>query len=106
MELCGHNVFFALSLFYAFKSPQRTTHDMIYLGAEVGLPALFALGPEFTFQLALGQWQSARQSVRDFHASKFPDWTMKNAFYAESGGFLLRTFIFKPIPIDARQLFT
>lgn len=31
------------------------------------LTALALLGPEFIFQIALSQWQSACRSVRDFH---------------------------------------
>ncbi|KAH8594340.1 hypothetical protein B0O99DRAFT_652886 [Bisporella sp. PMI_857] len=68
------------------------------------LTALCALGPEFTFQLALGEWASARQSVNDFHASGLSHWSMKHAFFADSGGFFLCTPDFKPIPIDAKQL--
>lgn len=68
------------------------------------LTALCALGPEFTLQLALGQWSSARQSCRDFHAAGYKDWKMKQAFYADSGGFFLYTPDFNPIPIDAKQL--
>jgi hypothetical protein len=50
------------------------------------------------------QWSSARQSVRDFHASGFTEWTMKHAFYANSGGFKLLTPDDFTIPIDAKQL--
>lgn len=68
------------------------------------LTALCALGPEFTLQLSLGQWSAARQSVRDFHAAGFKDWTIKHAFYANAGGFYLYTPDFKPIPMDEKQL--
>jgi hypothetical protein len=74
------------------------------LWRRLWLTFLCALGPEFILQLALGQWSSARQSVRDFRASDYPGWTMKHAFYADSGGFFLHTPDFKPIPIDAKQL--
>ncbi|PVH72032.1 hypothetical protein DL98DRAFT_596360 [Cadophora sp. DSE1049] len=79
----------------------RTRH---ILWRRAWLTALCALGPEFTLQLALGQWSSARQSCRDFHAAGHKDWKMKHAFYADSGGFFLHTPDFKPIPIDAKQL--
>lgn len=68
------------------------------------LTFLCVLGPEFTLQMAMGQWSSARQSVRDFHASGFTEWTMKHAFHANSGGFKLHTPDHFTIPIDAKQL--
>ncbi|PMD31914.1 hypothetical protein L207DRAFT_519222 [Hyaloscypha variabilis F] len=78
------------------------------LWRRLWLTFLCALGPEFILQLALGQWSSAKQSVRDFRASihdpNLPEWTMKHAFYADSGGFFLCTPDFKPIPLDAKQL--
>jgi hypothetical protein len=83
-------------------SEQDSRFDILW--RRSWLTALCALGPEFTFQLALGQWSSARQSVKDFNRSKFPEWTMKHAFYADSGGFFLKTPDFKPIPVDAKQL--
>ncbi|CAM5999658.1 unnamed protein product [Sphagnum balticum] len=81
---------------------EDTRFDILW--RRLWLTFLCALGPEFILNLALGQWSSARQSVRDFHASNYPDWTMKHAFYADSGGFFLYTPDFKPIPIDAKQL--
>ncbi|RFU24880.1 hypothetical protein B7463_g11462, partial [Scytalidium lignicola] len=84
--------------------PSRTDSQFDILWRRSWLTALCALGPEFTFQLALGQWCSARQSVRDFHASGITSWTMKHAFHADSGGFFLRTPDFREIPIDAKQL--
>ncbi len=97
MFLCSWSVL-------CLQIPGESDSQFDILWRRSWLTALCALGPEFTFQLALGQWSSARQSVRDFHTSKFPDWTMKHAFYADSGGFFLRTPDFKPIPIDAKQL--
>ncbi|MCJ1361694.1 hypothetical protein MMC16_000794 [Acarospora aff. strigata] len=68
------------------------------------LTALAFLGPEFIFQIALGQWISARRSVRDFHALGYPQWTMSHAFFADMGGFILHTRDWTPFPIDAKQL--
>ena len=68
------------------------------------ITALAFLGPEFIFQIALGQWVSARRSVKDFHASGYTKWTMTHAFYVDMGGFILHTSDYKPFPIDAKQL--
>ncbi|APA12660.1 hypothetical protein sscle_09g074300 [Sclerotinia sclerotiorum 1980 UF-70] len=81
-------------------------HDsrLTILWRRLWLTALCGVGPEFTFQIALGQMLSARRSVRDFRNADYADWTMRHAFYADSGGFLLQTPDFKVIPIDAKQL--
>lgn len=67
------------------------------------MTTLSFLGPEFIFQIALGQWISAWHSVRDFRASNHT-WTMKHAYFADMGGFVLRTKDDVTFPIDAKQL--
>ena len=47
-------------------------------------------GPEFLFQLSLGQWCAARRSVRKFREHGYSGWTMKHAFLACMGGFALQ----------------
>jgi hypothetical protein len=68
------------------------------------MTALAFLGPEFIFQLALGQLVSARRSVKEFHASGHTSWSMTHAFYADMGGFILDVSDSTPFPIDAKQL--
>lgn len=71
---------------------------------KVYLTALALLGPEFIFQIALSQWESARQSVADFKGSGIEWWTMTHAFYADMGGFVLKARDSEPFPINAKQL--
>jgi len=62
-------------------------------------------GPEFTFQLALGQWSSARRSVAVFRKSGYLDWTMRHAFLADMGGFVLHPSDWDVgFPLNAKQL--
>ena len=68
------------------------------------LTGLCNMGPEFLLQLALGQWISARRSKRQFHSSGYSQWTMNHAFFADMGGFILKTRDWVPFPINARQL--
>ena len=70
------------------------------------------LGPEFILQMALGQYHSARESVRDFVRLGHPEWTMRHAFFADMGGFLLETAeasgpdpTFPRVPLDARKVY-
>ncbi|KAK5004486.1 hypothetical protein LTR28_008843, partial [Elasticomyces elasticus] len=68
------------------------------------LTGLGILGPEFILQTAIGQWASARRSVKDFASSGYSGWTMKHAFFADMGGFVLHPRNWVPFPIDAKQL--
>ena len=65
--------------------------------------ALGILGPEFIVQAALGQWISAKHSVKLFNASGHHQWTIKHAFFADMGGLMLHTPDSPPFPIDAKQ---
>ena len=85
--------------------PAATDTRWNRLKDKIDLATLGLLGPEFLVILAGGQWQSARRSVRMFHAEGYKDWTIRHAFFTDMGGFLLQTSDFPPIPIDARQLY-
>jgi len=76
----------------------RRIHEKILVTCMSGL------GPEFTFQLALGQWLSARLSVQDFKQSGFQHWSMKHAFLADMGGFVLHAPDFVEFPLNARHV--
>ena len=92
---------------------------------KFNVACLGILGPEFLFTLALGQWISARRSVQvsDRYFSKtarvrtdvflyqlfrgggYPDWTMKHAFFADMGGFVLQSPGWKAFPLESKQLY-
>lgn len=60
--------------------------------------------PEVTVGTAFDQWESARQSVKDFYQASYPQWTMRHAFFAEMGGFVLQSPGFPPFPVNCQQL--
>ncbi|KAK0653058.1 hypothetical protein B0T16DRAFT_407361 [Cercophora newfieldiana] len=67
------------------------------------------LGPDFLFGIALGQFSSARRSVKKFKTEKVPcdgqKWTYTYAFFADMGGmFLTSTDFPEGFPINAEQL--
>ena len=72
--------------------------DKVYFGL------LTLLGPELVFLLALGQYQCARASVRDFHLSGHKQWTATHAFYADMGGIVVQPVSWKRFPVNAKQL--
>lgn len=81
------------------------------------MTCLTLLAPEWVFQMAVGQWLHARRSVKEFQGAKMGWWTLKHAFYANMGGFMLRARdtaagddateprYWKPFPLTANQLF-
>jgi hypothetical protein len=63
--------------------------------------------PEITLGVAYEQWEAASQCVEDFSkmAKKgHEQWTMRHAFFADMGGFLLQPPDFPPFPVDGQQL--
>ena len=65
---------------------------------------LAVVAPEIVLTYASGQWSRARQSVELFHKAGFDQWTMRLAFFADMGGFVLHTEDFEPFPLNAKQL--
>ena len=68
------------------------------------LVGLTAVAPEIVFQIALGQWLSARDSTKLFHASGYSQWTLRHSFFVDMGGMHLRCRDHSPFPINSRQL--
>jgi hypothetical protein len=62
---------------------------------------LAIIGPEFVLSFAIGQWASARRSKKEFDK---PEWTMRHAFFADMGGFVLQPRESAPFSINAKQL--
>ncbi|KAJ5354123.1 hypothetical protein N7541_006687 [Penicillium brevicompactum] len=78
------------------------------LKKEMGKVNLFLIGllsPEMYLPIALGQWSSARASVKRFHEAGYSNWSITHAFFADMGGFLLQSPGSEMFPIDAEQLF-
>ncbi|KAI1264465.1 hypothetical protein F5Y18DRAFT_390565 [Xylariaceae sp. FL1019] len=62
------------------------------------------LAPEIVLTFAAGQWSRARHSVDAFKKAGYNDWTMRMAFFADMGGFVLRPKNGESFPLNAKQL--
>jgi hypothetical protein len=101
---CGFTMFLCSWSVLCLNVPEQGDTRFRIFRRKLYVTALAFLGPEFIFQIALGQYISARRSVKDFHASGYSRWTLTHAFYADMGGFILQTRGWTPFPIDAKQL--
>lgn len=53
----------------------------------------------------MGQWESARRSCQEFRNGGYAEWTMRHAFFADMGGFTVRTSDGVSWPLNAKQLY-
>ena len=66
---------------------------------------LFAIFfPEVVTSMAAEQWESANQGVKRFKELGYPQWTMRHAFFADMGGFVLQNPDMPAFPADSEQL--
>lgn len=66
---------------------------------------LCIIGPDFLLYLSIGQWESARRSCQEFQNGGYTAWTMRHAFFADMGGFTVRTSDGVSWPLNAQQLY-
>ncbi|KAK4235685.1 hypothetical protein C8A03DRAFT_36455 [Achaetomium macrosporum] len=50
---------------------------------------LAIVAPEIVLTYAAGQWSTARHPLNDFHKAGYQQWTIRMAFFADMGGFVL-----------------
>jgi hypothetical protein len=72
---------------------------------KLKLAFLCVLGPDCLLLLAVGQFESARKSCRQFESLNMSEWSLRHAFYADMGGFIVRTSDGVSWPLDANQLY-
>ncbi|KAF4624523.1 hypothetical protein G7Y89_g13645 [Cudoniella acicularis] len=117
---CGITMFLCSWSVLCLNVPGPNDSQFRLFRRRIYVTALAFLGPEFLFQIALGQLISARNSVQQFRDSiqKLPDsekknkeWTMTHAFYADMGGFRFHSKGcpqfpqgWPKFPVDAKQI--
>ncbi|PQE27611.1 Major facilitator superfamily domain general substrate transporter protein [Rutstroemia sp. NJR-2017a BBW] len=72
--------------------PEPSDTIWTHLKRKTWITLISIMGPEYLLGFALGEWQSARASVAHLKQLRQDDkWTIKHAFFADMGGFVLRT---------------
>ena len=65
---------------------------------------LALMAPELVMLFACGQWASAQRSVNDMQSFGKTKWTLIHGFYADMGGFILRSDDYVDFPVTAKQV--
>ncbi|KAL9048986.1 MAG: hypothetical protein Q9206_005749 [Seirophora lacunosa] len=73
---------------------------------KLDLAVFTIIGPDIVLLLAVGQWESARRSVKNFKAITPPGrkWSKRQAFFADMGGYHLESPGYPTFPLNAPQL--
>ncbi|KAJ9640402.1 hypothetical protein H2201_002552 [Coniosporium apollinis] len=74
------------------------------VGRKLRWMCLAVYGPEFILVSAMGQWYSARASVRAFRLLQHEEWTLRHAFFADMGGVVLAAPDGALVPVNAYQV--
>ncbi|KAJ9656387.1 hypothetical protein H2198_004965 [Neophaeococcomyces mojaviensis] len=102
---CITTIFICTYSMLVLNIPAPKDKELRIVGRRILWMAIGILGPEFPLTYAAGQWSRACQSVTAFNASKeYQGWTMRHAFFADMGGFVLHARESAPFPLNAKQL--
>jgi len=89
---CVATIFLSIWSAICLNVPNVGDTIWTYLKRKIWMTVLSVMGPEFLLGYALGDWQSARETVTPFkHLRQDDKWTLKHGFFADVSGFVLRT---------------
>ncbi|PYI16136.1 hypothetical protein BO86DRAFT_205658 [Aspergillus japonicus CBS 114.51] len=77
---------------------------MVTIMRKIRWGMLAILAPDLLVYFSAMQWEAAQQAVEQMHRMGHKHWTLKHAFYANSGGFVLRSIDYRPFPITSAAL--
>ena len=104
IQSCLLTVFLCSWSVLCLNVPSRSNKRWRFLRLKLNWMVFSIFFPEVVVAFAAEQWESACQSVDDFAKSGYPQWTMRHAFFADMGGFLLQSPDFPAFPVDGQQL--
>ncbi|KAK3326033.1 hypothetical protein B0H66DRAFT_588703 [Apodospora peruviana] len=101
---CFVTVFICSFTVLCLNVPAKDDTPFVLFRRRLFWMLLAILAPEIVLTYAAGQWSRAQHSVNDFHQAGYKQWTMRMAFFADMGGFVLETRDCEPFPLNAKQL--
>jgi len=104
IQSCLLTVFLCSWSVLCLNVPAQSNRRWSFLLLKINWMVFTIFFPEVVVAFAAEQWESACQSVDDFAKLGYPQWTMRHAFLADMGGFLLQSPDFPVFPVDGQQL--
>lgn len=101
---CTTTVFICTYSMLVLNLPAPKEPPIRHIGRRILWMCIGIFGPEFPLTFAAGQWSRAKQSTKDFVEAGHKSWTMRHAFFADMGGFVLKPQEGPAFPINGRQL--
>ena len=102
---CVATIFLSTWSAICLNVPKPSDTIWTNLKRKFGITLLSILGPEFLLCYALSERQSAGASVACFKQLRQDDkWTLKHAFFADMGGFILQTSDDVSFFLDTKQI--
>lgn len=102
--ICLVTIFTCTYTILCLNVPSRNDTRLALVGRRILWMGLAIIGPEFVLTYAAGQWSRACHSVEAFHAAGYARWTMRKAFFADMGGFVLQAEDSEPFPLNVKHL--
>lgn len=101
---CLFTIFLCIWSVQCLNLPATEESYWIVVRRKFRWALLGLFGPDFLLTFAIGQWASAQRSVEAFASIGHKEWTMTHAFFADMGGFMVKTASGKSYPVNALQL--
>ncbi|KAF4549327.1 Hypothetical protein D9617_22g066730 [Elsinoe fawcettii] len=101
---CGFTLFLCSWSTICLQIPASDDSLMVVWWRKLWLTFSTLIAPEVSFCAAFNQYIWARHCQQAFHDSGYKHWTLTHAYFADQGGFLLRTPDYPPVPLDGLQL--
>lgn len=101
---CVTTVFICTYSMLVLNLPSPKEPPLRRIGRRIMWMCIGIFGPEFPLTFAAGQWSRAKQSSEAFAAAGYTAWTMRHAFFADMGGFVLQPRDGFAFPVNGKQL--
>jgi len=89
LQLCLATIFICTFTLLCLNIPAPTDSHWALFRRRIKWMVLAIIGPEIVLTYSAGQWSRARHSVAAFRELQHDEWTMRMAFFADMGGFVL-----------------
>lgn len=97
-------IFFCTWTAVCLNIPHPSSSKLDVLCNKVNWMLWAIIGPELVLSVAIGQYASARRSVKRFRGLNHETWTLRHGFFADMGGILLQPKDSTPFVVNGRQL--